>query len=150
MRTIRVKRTLRVPAEKAFDVLVDHERYTRFEGVRTAKLVKTGTNDRNGVGAIREIEVTGAWFQEEITAFERPTKLGYKIIKSKPPIDHEGGLVELTPTADGVDVVWTTTLHIRIPLVGGLITFLAGRRLARMFDGGLAHVETLIRREHAA
>ncbi|HUQ07164.1 MAG TPA: SRPBCC family protein [Kofleriaceae bacterium] len=146
MRTIRVKRTLDVSAEKAFDIISDHEGYTRMPGVKKAKLVKPGATDRNGVGAVREIEVSGAWFQEEITAFERPKRLGYKIIKSKPPIDHEGGLVELTPNAaGGVDVVWSTTLHIRVPLVGGLITRLASKRLAAMFERGLAHVETLAR-----
>jgi uncharacterized protein YndB with AHSA1/START domain len=143
MRTIRVKRTLRVSAEKAFDILADHEGYTRLKGIKKAKLVKVGATDRNGVGAVREIEVPGAWFQEEITAYERPKKLGYKIIKSKPPMDHEGGLVELTPTADGVDVVWTTTLHIRIPLVGGLLTRLAARRLGDMLERGLEQVEQL-------
>src|SRR5689334_19995770 len=122
MRTIRVKRSLRVSAEKVFDVIADHEGYTRLEGIKKSKLVKTGATERNGVGAVREIVAGGAWFQEEITTFERPKKLGYKIIKSKPPMDHEGGLVEITPTADGCDVVWTTTLHVRIPLVGGLLT----------------------------
>lgn len=143
MRTIRVKRTLRVSAEKAFEIIADHEGYTRFADVRKAVLVKQGTIEKNGVGAVREIALPGAWFQEEITAFERPKKLGYKIIKSKPPIDHEGGLMELTPTADGVEVVWTSTFRIRIPVIGGLLTRLAARRMASMFARGLVGIEEL-------
>jgi hypothetical protein len=41
--------------------------------------------------------------------------------------------------------VWTSTFRIRVPLVGGLLTFVAARRMARMFARGLVGIEALAR-----
>jgi hypothetical protein len=138
MRTIRVERSMKITPEQAFDMMADHAGYVHFPGVRAAKVTKPGTTEPNGLGAIREVKLDGAWVKEEITVFERPKKLGYKIIKSRPPIQHEGGLIELTPTADGVHVLWTSTFRVAVPFIGGLLTRLAAKRMQALFERGLA------------
>jgi hypothetical protein len=138
MRTIRVERTMKITAERAFDMMADHAGYTAFPGVRSAKVTKPGATEPNGLGAIREVALTGAWVEEEITVFERPRRLGYKILRSKPPIEHAGGLIELTPTADGVHVVWTSTFRVKVPVIGWLLTAIAARQMTSLFTRGLA------------
>jgi hypothetical protein len=150
MRTIRVSRSMRISAEHAFDLMADHAGYNAFTGVRSARVTKPGATEPNGLGAIREVALRGAWVEEEITLFERPRRLGYKIIRSKPPIEHEGGLIELTPTADGVDVVWTSTFRVKLPIIGGLLTRLAARQMSSLFTRGLAIGEERARAKSGA
>lgn len=141
---------MKVSAERAFDMMADHAGYVNFPGVRSARVTKPGTTEPNGFGAVREVKLDGAWVKEEITVFERPRRLGYRIIKSRPPIEHEGGLIELTPTADGVHVRWTSTFRVKVPLVGGLLTRIAARRMTRLFARGLAVGEERARAAAAA
>lgn len=143
MYTIHLERTLRAPAERVFDVLADHAGYARFPWVRSAKVVQPGAPEPNGKGAIREIEIGPAWFQEEITAFERPSRLDYHILQSRPPIDHELGRLTFTPIAGGVRVTWTSTFRVRLPLVGRLLGALGARVMTNLFDDALRLTEQL-------
>jgi len=141
MQTIVVKRTIKAPIEKVFDMLSDHANYKDFPGVKDSALVKKGKPHKNGVGAVREIDAGTAWFREEITAYERPVRLDYLITKSRPPMEHKGGSVRLEATAAGTEVTWSSTLRIRIPLIGGLVTKLVAPQLAKAFAGTLKSVE---------
>ncbi|PTU31735.1 SRPBCC family protein [Stenotrophobium rhamnosiphilum] len=141
MQTIVVKRTIKAPIEKVFDMLSDHANYKDFPGVKDSELVKKGKPHKNGVGAVREIDAGTAWFREEITAYERPVRLDYLITKSRPPMEHKGGSVRLEATAAGTEVTWSSTLRIRIPLIGGLVTKLVAPQLAKAFAGTLKSVE---------
>ena len=141
MRTVLVKRTINAPIEKVFDIISDHANYKDFPGVKDSELVKKGKPHKNGVGAVREIDTGSVWFQEKITAYERPTRLDYQIINSRPPIEHQGGSVRLEQTADGVAVTWTTIMRIKIPLVGGLLTRFAAPQLEKAIDGMLRNIE---------
>lgn len=141
MKTITVQRTIKAPIERVFDIISDHANYKSFPGIRDSKLVREGKTERNGVGALREIDAGKAWFIEEITAFERPRRLDYLIVKSRPPLEHKGGSVRLETTAEGTAVTWTSTVGLKIPLIGGLLgTFLAPQ-LERGFAGILKHIE---------
>ena len=141
MQTITVQRTLKAPIEKVFDMIADHANYKQFPGIRDSKLVREGKKDRNGVGALREIDAGKAWFQEEITAYERPKRLDYLIVKSRPPLEHQGGSVRLEPDGAGCKVTWSTTVGVKIPLIGGLIDKLMLPQLERGLAGTLKHIE---------
>jgi len=141
MKTIEVRRLLRAPIERVFEVLSDHAGYTSLPGVTSAKVTQPGTSEPNGVGAVREIALGGAWFREEITAFERPNRLDYRIIKSRPPVEHELGSIRLKSLPEGTEVTWTSTFRIKLPVLGWLATRLAARKMARTFSDGLKAVE---------
>lgn len=145
MRTIDVRRTLHAPAERVFEVLADHEGYVRFPGVRSAKLLRPGKGERNGVGALRAIDIGTAWFEEEITVFERPTRMEYRIVRSRPPLVHELGRLTFAAVPDGVHVTWTSTFHVAIPVIGGLATAIAARQMERAFAATLEVAERLAR-----
>lgn len=143
MRTIHIRRQLQAPIEGVFDLLADHAGYTRFPGVRSAKLTRVGAADPNGTGAVREIDLGSAWFEEEITDFERPHRLGYKILRSRPPIEHRIGLITLRPTPEGCEVEWVSTFRIRVPVIGPLLTWIAVKQMSRGFSSVLKASERL-------
>lgn len=145
MRTVEARRTMKASPERVFEVLSDHEGYTRFPGVRGATLVRAGATDRNGVGAVRRIAVGPAWFEEEIVSFARPVSFEYKIIRARPPIEHEQGRVTVTPVDGGCEVVWTTRFAVKLPLIGGLVTAIAARQMASDFAKALRTAEELAR-----
>lgn len=141
MKTITVKRTIKAPIAKVFDVLTDHANYKLFSGIRDSKLVHEGKSEKNGVGALREIDAGRAWFQEEITAFERPRRMDYRIVKSRPPIEHRGGSIRLESTPEGTAVTWTSTFRLDIPVIGGLLTRIMAPQLERAFAAMLKDTE---------
>ncbi|WP_420716129.1 SRPBCC family protein [Mycobacterium sp. 94-17] len=61
------------------------------------------------VGAVREVEGFGnTWFREEITAYDFPLSYSYRVIRAVPTIDHEGGTMSFSPSADGTRVDWSS------------------------------------------
>ena len=141
MKTITVKRVVKAPIDKVFDLLADHANYKNFPGIKNSILVREGKSEKNGVGALREITAMGAWFLEEITHYDRPRRLDYQIVKARPPMDHEGGSVRLAPHAEGCEVTWTTKIHIAIPLIGALLDKLVLPQLEKGLAGTLKHIE---------
>lgn len=141
MRTVLVKRTIKAPIEKVFELISDHANYKDFPGVKDSELVKKGKPHKNGVGAVRTIDTGSVWFEEKITAFERPVRMDYLITKARPPMEHQGGSVRLEATADGTAVTWTTTLRIKIPIIGGLLTRFAAPQLEKAIGGMLKNIE---------
>lgn len=137
MRTIVVKLTLQAPIERLFDQISNHAGYTALPGVRKATLVKNGRPNKNGVGAVREVDAGLLWVREEITAYQRPRRLDYQIVSSRPRLEHRGGSIRLKKTASGTEVTWTSTFRVAAPLLGRLLTPLFAAQLARGFKAGL-------------
>ncbi|MGB3726315.1 MAG: SRPBCC family protein [Glaciecola sp.] len=119
MFNIRVERTINKPIKEVFDYISDHANYAQFKGVDTARLVKAGEQDENGLGAVREMVAAGATLHEAIVRFEPPYILGYKIVYSKPlPYKHLLGEITLSETQEGTKAVWVSQGTIDIPLLG--------------------------------
>jgi hypothetical protein len=141
MRTITVRHTIQAPPEKIFDLLADHANYKQFPGVTGSRLLQNGKREKNGIGAVRQIDVGRARFVELITRYKRPTRLDYRIVKSFPPVQHQGGSITLEAGAEGTLVTWTSTIRLRLPVVGGLLTPLLTAQLSKGFLHTLKAVE---------
>lgn len=137
MQTIRVERTLHAPAEQVFDLATDHAGYTALSGVTSARLVRAGTQERNGVGAIREIKAGPIRIHEEVTAFERPGLMDYRVVHSTVPLRHDLGRMVFSETEEGTHVIWTTVIGVDIPLLGRLLTPLAAKQLQQALSDAL-------------
>ena len=122
MHTVTVTRTIDAPIEQVFALLADGEGYKRIapRAIRTAKLVRPGATEKFGVGALREFDARVFWFREEITAFEAPNRIDYRIRASRPNMDHLGGRFQLDATPGGTKVTWTSTYRLPVPVVGAL------------------------------
>lgn len=141
MKTITVKRIIKAPAERIFEVIGNHEGYTDLPGMNIAMLEREGRTERNGEGAVRYLKSGPAWFREEITIFERPLRMDYLIIDSLLPLEHKGASIRLQETGAGTEVTWTSTFRIKLPVVGGVLTRLLAKEMSKGFGGALKHIE---------
>jgi len=124
---------LDAPVEGVFEAMSDHGRYDRFRPISASELVREGAPDRNGLGALRRLRAGFLRFDEEITAFERPSRLDYLIRDVNIPLEHDGGSIRFEPTASGTRVLWTSTFRITTPVVGGALGPVFGFGLKRSF-----------------
>lgn len=141
MKSITVTRMIPAPAEKVFDLLTDHANYKAFKGVKDSRLLQEGKPDKNGLGAMRRIEAPEVWFEERITAFDRPRRFDYLIVACTIPVEHQGGSLRFEPTGGGTLVTWTSTFRVKVPVLGALLTPLAALRLSGAFRSMLEQVE---------
>jgi uncharacterized protein YndB with AHSA1/START domain len=145
MRTVHVTRTIPAPAEAVFDLLADHAHYDRFRGINGSELVREGDPAPNGIGALRRIKVRPLSFDEEITAYERPSRLEYLIVKLNVPFEHQGGSIVLTPDGAATHVDWRSSFTVPTPVVGGIQELVWQPVLTRGFRRVLEDVERLLK-----
>jgi hypothetical protein len=145
MRKVHVTRTIPAPAEDVFDVLADHANYDRFRAIHGSKLLREGKPSPNGVGALREIKVRPLVFEEEITAYERPTQLDYLIVKLNLPFRHDGGTITLAQENGSTRVDWRSSFSVPTPIVGGAQELVWQPVLARGFRRTLEDVERIVK-----
>lgn len=113
---VHVERTIAAPTDQVFDWLADPA------NLATAPLALKGSFAKGssgpGAGAVREVVGIGTWFREEITAYDRPHSYSYFILRSFPPLNHDGGRLTFAGSGDGTHVDWLT--HYTHPVwVGG-------------------------------
>jgi uncharacterized protein YndB with AHSA1/START domain len=141
MKTITVTRTINAPIEKVFDLLADHGNYQKNFGVKGSKLIKEGKPDRNGLGAVRWIDAGLMQFEEEVTAYERPRRFDYLIIKCSAPLEHRGGSVRFESVGNATRVTWTSEMRMNVPVIGGLLTRILVGKIGQAFGSMLKQTE---------
>ena len=90
---------------------------------------------------MRRIDLGAVWFEEEISNFNRPTTMDYRILRSRPPIEHESGRIRLEETDQGTKVTWTSVFRIRIPLVGRILSPVAAKAGTKAFGSMLKAID---------
>lgn len=110
--------TVSASPDLVWSVLSDHEDIAAWGPGLKVSLRKEGTGDRNGVGAVREINAPGPApaIVEEVTAFEPGSRLGYRALGGVPLRNYRGE-VALTPDGNGTRIAYTIAADPRIPLV---------------------------------
>lgn len=131
-----VEETVEAPRDAVFQILSDHGAYDRFDGINHAELVREGSEDRNGIGALRRIDFKGpVVLEEEVLAFDPPNSFEYRITKAKPlPIDQELGRMEFEDLGDGrTKVTWTSIYEVTAPVIGGFVSRRSAGQLEKDF-----------------
>jgi uncharacterized protein YndB with AHSA1/START domain len=100
MATLDFSRTVAAPAEVLFEVLSDHRGMAAITSFRKVALEREGEPAPNGAGAIRVLHLIGPPVREEITAFEPPRLLSYRLLSGLPVRDH-AGTIRLEPVPGG-------------------------------------------------
>ncbi|MBT0586644.1 SRPBCC family protein [Alteromonas oceanisediminis] len=122
MFNIRVERTINKPIDIVFAMLSEHENYQSFPGVDSSTLLEPGDNEKNGIGALRQVKLGPVVLKERIVAFMRPTLMEYRIEHSKPfKFVHELGQITLSEKDGKTDVVWISKGYIATPILGRLV-----------------------------
>src|SRR4029453_14041247 len=100
--------TVAAPIEAVWDRLSNHVGMSQWGPGITVTMDRVGTEDPNGVGAIRRIASPGPApdIVEEVVGFEAPNLLGYKALRATPFPGYTGE-VRLTPTAPGTHISYT-------------------------------------------
>jgi uncharacterized protein YndB with AHSA1/START domain len=124
----QVERTIAASAERVFDWLADPTNLTAAPVILKVRWVNGSSGP--GQGALREAIGLGGWFREQITAYDRPRAYSYRVVRSIPPLNHEGGTLTFTPSADGTHVDWLTS-YTHPAHAGGKPMEAASRRLLR-------------------
>jgi uncharacterized protein YndB with AHSA1/START domain len=124
----QVDRTIAASPERVFDWLADPANLTAAPVILKVRWVKGFSGP--GEGAVREPIGLGGWFREQITAYDRPRAYSYRVVRSFPPFNHEGGTLTFTPSAAGTHVDWLTS-YTHPAYAGGELMEAVSRRLLR-------------------
>jgi uncharacterized protein YndB with AHSA1/START domain len=124
---IHVERTIAASPESVFDWLADPANLAAAPLVLKAGHAKGSSGP--GVGAVREVTGVGMWFREQFTAYDAPRSYSYRIVRSFPAFDHEGGLI-FTPSGEGTHVDWVIT-YTHPARAGGKVMEAVSSRLLR-------------------
>lgn len=136
MYKIEVEEIIDIPLDDAFRMLSDHANYHLYPGIKAATLLKSGDTERNGVGAVREVKLSGSTLQERIVGFEHNKLLEYRIIHAKPlGIDHRLGRMTFS-AAEGnkTRVHWVSEFAVKVPLFGQMIDNYVGKNMTKGFS----------------
>ncbi len=137
MEHVEVTRRYDAPIEKVWDVYTDHARWSEWSGMPGSRLVREGTPDRNGVGAVRAF---AGGTREEVLSFEPPKRMTYTVFAGIMPIGNHLGEVDLEPDGGGTRITWRCRFESRIPGLGGLLR----RFITRFFENALRGLEAAL------
>ncbi|MFT4125411.1 MAG: SRPBCC family protein [Gordonia sp. (in: high G+C Gram-positive bacteria)] len=140
MREIHLTRTIPAPIDDVFDAFTDHERLADLPMVISARLIRHGDTEKNGLGAIREVNGGVVWLREEITGWQRPTVMEYRIRKARPEVQHELGRVEFTEVPGGTHIDWISRFGLNVPIMNGVVEVIFGATFGQIFTLILAQV----------
>ena len=137
---IEVSEHVPAPPAAVFARYTDHERWPDWAGVKEVVLRQQGHPAPNGLGAIRVIRASGLAIEEEITAFDPPKRMAYRLVAGAPVRDHSGE-VRFDAEGSGTRVTWTIRFRPLIPGTGWL--------LRRALERGLRGVLTALAEDAA-
>lgn len=118
MQTIDLITVIPAPIDIVFDEYTDHERLGDLPMAISSKVTTPGKTEKNGLGAVRRLNAGAIQLREEVTAFERPHLMEYRITWSFPKSRHDLGRVVFTEVDGGTQIHWTTIFTVQVPLLG--------------------------------
>ncbi|HTO55832.1 MAG TPA: SRPBCC family protein [Myxococcota bacterium] len=127
---MQIELTQHVPAapDRVFALYTDHVGWERWAGVKEVVLRQKGDPPPNGLGAIRVIRARGMAIEEEVTAFDPPSRMAYRLVAGAPLRDHEGQ-VRFEPDGAGTRVTWNVRFRPLVPGTGWLLRAMLERGL---------------------
>jgi uncharacterized protein YndB with AHSA1/START domain len=107
-------RSAKAPIDTVWSILSDHRGMPGWTPMRAVNLEREGDPAPNGVGAVRVLRAVGPPIREEITTFDAPHRMGYKMLSGAPLRDYVG-TVELAESGEGTQVNWSVSFTPRLP-----------------------------------
>ncbi len=134
MANFTLRTPIDAPPELVFEVLADHRHYSAITPLRSSTLEREGDPAPNGVGAIRNLKLAGPPIREEVTAFEPPTRLVYRMLSGAPVREHVGTVV-LTAAGAGTDLSWKVVSVPSIPVPDAVWTAVVKQVVKPLLSG---------------
>jgi len=138
VKLVHVEHDFRVPVERVFAHLSEHENLGDLFGVRVERL-RDGAPQRNGVGSVRRLSLNGiAPFEETVTAYREHQLIEYRITKGTPLNEHHGALrFSRRESGHASHLEYEIRLGSDVPGVAKVVASVLRRRLTR----GLARLD---------
>jgi uncharacterized protein YndB with AHSA1/START domain len=138
MQTVTVDHDFRLPPERVFAYLSEHENLDDIFGARITRLRDGTDGHRNGVGSVRELKVGPTPpFEETVTEFVPNELIAYEITKGSPLKNHRGEM-RFTTEGEGTHLHYEISFGSKLPGVDLIVAQGLKRNVAK----GLAGVET--------
>jgi len=126
MATAKVNCFIPAPTQRVFELITDHGHYDQFDSVAMSRLLKEGSINRNGLGAIRELKVASIRFIEEISVYDAPSRFEYRVLECYLcignhgreigfPLVHQKGQITLEEHDGGTTVYWMSQFTLALP-----------------------------------
>lgn len=135
-----IHRTINAPVEKVFDAFTDHRNYARVSPLRKSTLDREGTPAPNGVGAIRRLALAGPPIVEEVTAYERPSRFAYKVLKGI-PVSEQQGEVRLRDVGGATELTYTVCFTAKVPRTEAVLAPIQRQAIGQLVSGIARSVE---------
>ena len=127
------------PRDVVWEVLADSRGYAQWGIWDTSEIEREGAPPPGGVGAIRRLTMDKRVIREQITTFDSPSRVEYRLLSGL-PLDDYSATVNLTPFHGGTEIRWRSNFDVKLG-------FLIGRFAEKRMNGVLEEVATAMARE---
>lgn len=137
MQTLSSSTPIKAPQVIAWEVMTDHELYARWIPRSQVYLETEGSPERNGIGAVRVFRIGPVGTYEEITGFEPPNRMTYRVLKVPLPVRNLRSELVLVGSEDGssCDLHWDSWFEPVIPFTGGVLRQVLASSVTKMASG---------------
>lgn len=121
-------------------LVAEVERWKQWSFLTRSFLLRPGSPDPDGVGALRRLAVGPFGSTEEVVAFEPPAHFAY-VARKGMPARHYRADVRFEAEGTGTRITWTGTLEPFVPGTGPLVLAYARGFVARFLRSVVAYAE---------
>ena len=132
-----IERSIAAPIQDVFARLADIEGHNEWMPSKGSILARTQQTSPGapGLGTTYLDKTSFGSTPGEIVEFEPPHLLAYKIVESRPlKLAHDIGRMRLTAQGGRTELLWETTFAVRVPLIGGPLTYVVRFAMQRTFS----------------
>ncbi|OAN11250.1 hypothetical protein A3K86_20040 [Photobacterium jeanii] len=137
---ITIEQTAQVPRKVLFNLLADHENLNRFFHGQFS-LVKAGTPETNGIGAVRQVSAGPFTYQEQIIDYKENEHLHYKVIQGGPVKEHGSWIQIQSLNAKQSRIHYRIMFSPKVEGTGWLIKFILEQELKKALQHIAKHGE---------
>jgi Polyketide cyclase / dehydrase and lipid transport len=133
--TIDVRAVSAAPPSAVWALLADVTTWKQWAPFDESVLERPGSDDPNGVGAIRRFtRGRGRVSREAVVAFEPETHFAYTLVEGLPIHDYRADVTLAANGAGGTDIRWRSTFEPDRPGTGWLMRVVLQRFVAQVAD----------------
>lgn len=118
MQEVEAAEWIQAPRSRVWARYTDHASWTDWAGIGRARLDRQGAQDRDGVGCVRVIRNLGVAVYEEVTEFDSPRYMAYRVLRGGLPMKNHFGEVVFHERDGGTLVEWRCRFDSRLPGLG--------------------------------
>ena len=141
--TYRVEASTRAPVDVVWPLIGEARRWREWSFLTDTGLVREGSPDPEGVGAVRRFTRFGVGSKEEVVAYDPPGHLSYCILSGFPVRNYRAD-VTLTADGSGTRIEWAGSYDPKWPGTGRVLAGVLPAMMQRFARDLAAHADGLV------